>query len=189
MIDIGHRNCGQKETVIFLRPHHVARLPRGSGRRHPFGKTMMVVPDPSRGSFRNPALRKRVLVGAVQRRPGHQARSTTRSSTPGECSDRLAEEMMAGIRLCVRTSTAATGRLTDLRCRIRRAARQRRCASCRHARPDGQAVGEIIESPIISNFKEATSVLEYFNRPTAPARAWRTGAEDCELRLPHASSG
>ena len=35
--------------------------------------------------------------------------------------------------------------------------------------------GEIIETPIISNFKEGLTVLEYFNSTrTVPARAWPT---------------
>ena len=34
--------------------------------------------------------------------------------------------------------------------------------------------GEIIETPIISNFKEGLSVLEYFNSTQARARAWPT---------------
>ncbi len=33
--------------------------------------------------------------------------------------------------------------------------------------------GEIIETPIISNFKEGLTVNEYFNSPTAPARVSR----------------
>ncbi len=38
------------------------------------------------------------------------------------------------------------------------------------ARPDGS----IIETPILSNFKEGLTVLEYFNSTTAPARVWPT---------------
>jgi DNA-directed RNA polymerase subunit beta' len=32
----------------------------------------------------------------------------------------------------------------------------------RHARPDGQADGEIIETPITANFREGLNVLQYF---------------------------
>jgi len=34
--------------------------------------------------------------------------------------------------------------------------------------------GEIIETPIISNFKEACRFSNTSTRPTAPARVWRT---------------
>jgi len=53
----------------------------------------------------------------------------------------------------------------------------------RHARPDGEASGEIIETPIISNFKEGLSVLEYFNS----THGARKGLADTALKT--ANSG
>ena len=53
-----------------------------------------------------------------------------------------------------------------------------------HARPDGQAEsGEIIETPIISNFKEGLTVLEYFNS----THGARKGLSDTALKT--ANSG
>jgi DNA-directed RNA polymerase subunit beta' len=49
--------------------------------------------------------------------------------------------------------------------------------------------GEIIETPIISNFKEGLTVLEYFNSTHGARKGWRIRVEDGELGLPHASSG
>ena len=49
--------------------------------------------------------------------------------------------------------------------------------------PDGQAVGEIIETPIISNFKEGLTVLEYFNS----THGARKGLADTALKT--ANSG
>ena len=46
-------------------------------------------------------------------------------------------------------------------------------AAGRHARPHGQALGEIIETPITSSFREGLSVLQYFTSTTAPGRGWR----------------
>jgi DNA-directed RNA polymerase beta' subunit len=56
-------------------------------------------------------------------------------------------------------------------------------AACRHARPDGQAVGSIIETPIISNFKEGLTVNEYFNS----THGARKGLADTALKT--ANSG
>jgi DNA-directed RNA polymerase subunit beta' len=44
--------------------------------------------------------------------------------------------------------------------------------------------GEIIETPIISNFKEGLTVTSTSTRPTAPVRVWPTPPEDGELGLP-----
>jgi DNA-directed RNA polymerase subunit beta' len=50
--------------------------------------------------------------------------------------------------------------------------------------------GEIIEQPIISNFKEGLTVLEYFNSTHGARKgAGRHGAQDGEFGLPHASPG
>ncbi len=50
--------------------------------------------------------------------------------------------------------------------------------------------GEIIEQPIIANFKEGLSVLEYFNSTHGARKGLAdTGVEDRELRLPHAPPG
>ena len=49
--------------------------------------------------------------------------------------------------------------------------------------------GEIIESPIISNFKEGLTVLEYFNSTHGARKGLAdTALEDRELRLPHPPS-
>ena len=49
--------------------------------------------------------------------------------------------------------------------------------------------GEIIESPIISNFKEGLSVLEYFNSTHGARKGLAdTALEDGQLRLSHAPS-
>ena len=50
--------------------------------------------------------------------------------------------------------------------------------------------GEIIETPIISNFKEGLTVLEYFNSTHGARKGLAdTALENSELRLPDASSG
>ncbi len=50
--------------------------------------------------------------------------------------------------------------------------------------------GEIIETPIISNFKEGLTVLEYFNSTHGARKGLAdTALEDGELGLPHPPSG
>ena len=50
--------------------------------------------------------------------------------------------------------------------------------------------GEIIETPIISNFKEGLTVLEYFNSTHGARKGLgRYGVEDSELWLSDPSSG
>ena len=50
--------------------------------------------------------------------------------------------------------------------------------------------GEIIETPIISNFKEGLSVLEYFNSTHGARKGLgRYGSENGQLRLSDAASG
>jgi hypothetical protein len=59
----------------------------------------------------------------------------------------------------------------------------------RHARPDGQADGEIIETPITANFREGLTVLAVLHLDARrPQGSGRHGAEDGELGLSHASS-
>ena len=50
--------------------------------------------------------------------------------------------------------------------------------------------GEIIETPITSNFKEGLTVLEYFNSTHGARKGLAdTALEDGELRLPDPPSG
>ena len=49
--------------------------------------------------------------------------------------------------------------------------------------------GEIIENPIISNFKEGLNVLEYFNSTHGARKGLGHRAQDGELGLPDPSSG
>ena len=86
---------------------------------------------------------------------------------------RARQEMMICISACARTSMAAICRSTDLhdvafgRAQLATQMRQlaRRCA------PDGQALGEIIESPIISKLQGNLTVLEYLNSTHGARRA------------------
>ena len=49
--------------------------------------------------------------------------------------------------------------------------------------------GDIIEKPILSNFREGLTVLEYFISHTVRVRACRYGFENCRLRLHDTQAG
>ncbi len=192
VIDSVYRHCGQKETVIFadrlMGLGFYLRLPRPASRSArttcviPVTKEKLVAPDPDGGQG---------IRAAVPGRPDHLGRdATTRSSTPGRAARiEVAEEMMKGIS----TPTAAAGRST-------------RCWMMAHSGARGSATqmkqlagmrglmtkpsGEIIETPIISNFKEGLSVLEYFNSTHGARKGLAdTALKTGELGLPDPPSG
>ena len=103
-----------------------------------------------------------------------------------KCSDRLAEEMMAGISAVRKDEHGRDRPINSIYMMSHSGARgsptqMRQLAAMRGlmAKPSG----EIIESPIISNFKEGLSVLEYFNS----THGARKGLADTALKT--ANSG
>src|SRR6202042_1388532 len=103
-----------------------------------------------------------------------------------KCSDKLAEEMMAGISAVRKDKTGRDLQINSIYMMAHSGARgspaqMRQLAGMRGlmAKPSG----EIIESPIISNFKEGLSVLEYFNS----THGARKGLADTALKT--ANSG
>ena len=103
-----------------------------------------------------------------------------------KCSDRLAEEMMAGISAVRKDKNGRDLPINSIYMMSHSGARgsptqMRQLAAMRGlmAKPSG----EIIESPIISNFKEGLSVLEYFNS----THGARKGLADTALKT--ANSG
>ena len=103
-----------------------------------------------------------------------------------KCSDKLAEEMMAGISAVRKDKHGRDVPINSIYMMSHSGARgsptqMRQLAAMRGlmAKPSG----EIIESPIISNFKEGLSVLEYFNS----THGARKGLADTALKT--ANSG
>jgi len=181
-IDNVYRHCGQKATVLFA--DHVMAL----GFRQAclsgisFGKDDLIVPDA-----------KEPLVAAAQEKvKEYEQQYLDGLITQGEkynkvvdvwseCTDQVADEMMKEI------SSTATGdhinsvfMMADSGARGS-AAQMKQLAGMRGlmAKPSG----EIIETPIISNFKEGLTVLEYFNS----SHGARKGLADTALKT--ANSG
>ena len=188
MIDVVYRHCGQKETVIFC-----DRV-MGLGFRHAcragisFGKDDMVVPD-NKDELVDET---RVLVSEYEQQyydglitQGEKYNKVV--DAWAKCTDRVADEMMD--RISAVKHDKKTGREAPINSIYMMAhsgargsaAQMKQLAGMRGlmAKPSG----EIIETPIISNFKEGLSVLEYFNS----THGARKGLADTALKT--ANSG
>src|SRR5512143_1405730 len=182
VIDTVYRHCGQKETVIFadrlmgLGFYHACRAGIS------FGKDDLVIPAA-----------KEKLVSLTQKEvKEYEQQYQDGLITSGEkynkvvdawsrCSDRVAEEMMKGISpprpgkpvnsVWMMAHSGARGSTTQMK----------QLAGMRGLMT--KPSGEIIETPIISNFKEGLSVLEYFNS----THGARKGLADTALKT--ANSG
>ncbi len=188
MIDTVYRACGQKETVIFC--DRIMALGFGHACRAgiSFGKDDMVIPA-----------KKSDLVEETQQLvKDYEQQYNEGLITQGEkynkvvdawakCTDRVADEMMKKISsVQVDDESGRQKPINSIYMMSHSGARgspaqMKQLAGMRGlmAKPSG----EIIESPIISNFKEGLSVLEYFNS----THGARKGLADTALKT--ANSG
>jgi DNA-directed RNA polymerase subunit beta' len=180
LIDVVYRHCGQKETVIFC--DRMMKL----GFRYAciagisFGKDDMVIPE----------AKVKLVAEAEGKVKEYEQQYMDGLITKGEkynkvvdiwsrCTDEVADAMMKGI-------SSMAGKPNSVYMMAHSGARGsaaqiRQLAGMRGlmAKPSG----EIIETPIISNFKEGLSVLEYFNS----THGARKGLADTALKT--ANSG
>jgi DNA-directed RNA polymerase subunit beta' len=187
MIDTVYRHCGQKETVIFcdrimaLGFHHAFKAGIS------FGKDDMVVPES----------KWRIVERTRDLAKEFEQQYNDGLITQGEkynkvvdawskCTETIADEMMREISAAKKDSTGREQQVNSIYMMAHSGARgspqqMRQLAGMRGlmAKPSG----EIIESPIISNFKEGLSVLEYFNS----THGARKGLADTALKT--ANSG
>ncbi|HLW92093.1 MAG TPA: DNA-directed RNA polymerase subunit beta', partial [Roseiarcus sp.] len=187
MIDIVYRNCGQKETVIFCDRVMALGFREAFKAGISFGKDDMVVPDS----------KPRIIAETSALAKEYEQQYNDGLITQGEkynkvvdawakCSDKLAEEMMAGISAVRKDSHGRDLPINSIYMMSHSGARgsptqMRQLAAMRGLMT--KPSGEIIESPIISNFKEGLSVLEYFNS----THGARKGLADTALKT--ANSG
>ncbi len=182
VIDTVYRHCGQKETVIFadrlmgLGFYHACRAGIS------FGKDDLVIP----------AAKVKLVATTTKEVKEYEQQYQDGLITSGEkynkvvdawsrCSDRVAEEMMKGIStplpgkpvnaVWMMAHSGARGSATQMK----------QLAGMRGLMT--KPSGEIIETPILSNFKEGLSVLEYFNS----THGARKGLADTALKT--ANSG
>jgi len=182
LIDHVYRHCGQKETVIFCDRLMTLGFQQACKAGISFGKDDLIIPEA-----------KHQLVADVQEKVKEYEQQyqdgliTQREKYNKEvdawtaCSEKVADEMMKSIRAVkpgepvnsvwmmadsgARGSTAQIKQLAGMRGLM--------------TKPSG----EIIATPIISNFKEGLTVLEYFNS----THGARKGLADTALKT--ANSG
>jgi DNA-directed RNA polymerase subunit beta' len=188
MIDTVYRHCGQKETVIFcdrvmaLGFHHAFKAGIS------FGKDDMVVP----GSKRTIVEKTREAVkefeqqyndGLITQGEKYNKVVDAWSKCTEEIADAMMKEISAAKPAPEKDAEAQVNSIFMMAHSGARGspAQMRQLAGMRGlmAKPSG----EIIESPIISNFKEGLSVLEYFNS----THGARKGLADTALKT--ANSG
>ena len=190
LIDVVYRHCGQKETVIFADRMMALGFDYACRAGISFGKDDMVVPrtkDAIVSKTRDlvAEYEQQYLDGLIT----HGERYNKVIDAWSQCTDKVADEMMKAITGVDSTVDPATERHTSFNSiammansGARGSAQQmKQLAGMRGlmAKPSG----EIIETPIISNFKEGLNVLEYFNS----THGARKGLADTALKT--ANSG
>jgi DNA-directed RNA polymerase subunit beta' len=188
LIDAVYRNCGQKDTVIFcdrimaLGFHHAFKAGIS------FGKDDMVVPqtktkivDQTQAEVRD--FEQQYQDGLITQLEKYNKVVDAWS----KCTDRIAKDMMERISAVQHDDRSGRTRpINSIYMMSHSGARgsptqMRQLAAMRGLMT--KPSGEIIETPIISNFKEGLSVLEYFNS----THGARKGLADTALKT--ANSG
>jgi DNA-directed RNA polymerase subunit beta' len=188
MIDTVYRHCGQKETVIFCDRVMALGFFHAFKAGISFGKDDMVVPHSKPKIVED--TREQVKEFEQQYNDGVITQGEKYNKVVdawSKCTKRIADEMMKEISTSKpATEKGAEAQVNSIYMMAHSGARgsseqMRQLAGMRGlmAKPSG----EIIESPIISNFKEGLSVLEYFNS----THGARKGLADTALKT--ANSG
>ncbi|MEM7060412.1 MAG: DNA-directed RNA polymerase subunit beta', partial [Pseudomonadota bacterium] len=188
LIDTVYRHCGQKESVIFCDRIMTLGFTEAFKAGISFGKDDMVIPDTKWGIVDK--TREQVAEYEQQYQDGLITQGEKYNKvvdTWAKCTDNVADEMMKEIQSV--QIDEESGRQKEPNSiwmmsasRARGSpAQMRQLAAMRGlmAKPSG----EIIETPIVSNFKEGLTVLEYFNS----THGARKGLADTALKT--ANSG
>ncbi|WP_108518061.1 DNA-directed RNA polymerase subunit beta' [Bradyrhizobium algeriense] len=187
VIDQVYRHCGQKETVIFCDRIMALGFYNAFKAGISFGKDDMVVPhskwkivDTTRTLAKD--FEQQYNDGLIT----HGEKYNKVVDAWSKATEEIAKEMMKEISSTKKTPKGADADINSIYMMAHSGARgspaqMRQLAGMRGlmAKPSG----EIIETPIISNFKEGLSVLEYFNS----THGARKGLADTALKT--ANSG
>ncbi|MBI1273034.1 MAG: DNA-directed RNA polymerase subunit beta' [Alphaproteobacteria bacterium] len=181
VIDIVYRHCGQKETVIFADRLMGLGYSNACRAGISFGKDDLVIP----------AAKEKLIATAKGEVKEYEQQYQDGLITKGEkynkvvdvwssCTEHVAEQMMKGI------TDTGSGQPNSVYMMAHSGARGSAAQIKQLAGMRGlmaKPSGEIIETPIISNFKEGLTVLEYFNS----THGARKGLADTALKT--ANSG
>ena len=188
IIDDVYRHCGQKDTVIFC--DHIMRLGFKNAFKAgiSFGKDDMIIPEEKEKMIEEThalatEFEQQYIDGFITR--GEKYNKVV--DAWAKCTDRVENKMME--KISTTSMNEETNRENDVNSIYMMAhsgargsaAQMKQLAGMRGlmAKPSG----EIIETPIISNFKEGLNVLEYFNS----THGARKGLADTALKT--ANSG
>ena len=188
MIDVVYRHCGQKESVIFCDRIMQLGFSNAFKAGISFGKDDMVIPDTKKGLVEE--TRSLTKEYEQQYNDGLITQGEKYNKVVdawAKCTDKVADEMMK--RISSVQMDEETGRQKPMNSVYMMShsgargspAQMKQLAGMRGlmARPDGS----IIESPIIANFKEGLTVMEYFSS----THGARKGLADTALKT--ANSG
>lgn len=188
MIDVVYRHCGQKETVIFCDQIMALGFKQAFKAGISFGKDDMVIPEEKEKMVGDTAAlateyEQQYIDGLITQ--GEKYNKVV--DAWAKCTDRVADVMMQKISAVkVDPETKRELPINSIYMMAHSGARgspaqMKQLAGMRGlmAKPSG----EIIETPIISNFKEGLTVLEYFNS----THGARKGLADTALKT--ANSG
>ena len=187
VIDTVYRYCGQKESVIFCDQIMSLGFREAFRAGISFGKDDMLIPDtkwPIVNEVRDQVkeFEQQYMDGLITQ--GEKYNKVVDAWS--KCSDKVAAEMMAEISAVRYTDAGAEKEPNSVYMMSHSGARgspaqMKQLGGMRGlmAKPSG----EIIETPIISNFKEGLTVLEYFNS----THGARKGLADTALKT--ANSG
>ncbi len=181
VIDIVYRHCGQKETVLFADRIMALGFSHACRAGISFGKDDLVVPHAKHALVEGAQAQvkefeQQYLDGLITRGEKYNKVVDVWST----CTDQVADEMMKAMSHDTGRHVNSVYMMAHSGARGS-AAQIKQLAGMRGlmAKPSG----EIIETPIISNFKEGLTVLEYFNS----THGARKGLADTALKT--ANSG
>ena len=187
LIDAVYRNCGQKETVIFCDRIMALGFYHAFKAGISFGKDDMVIPDTK------PKIVDRAMGEVRDFEQQYQDGLITKLEKYNKvvdawskCTDQIAKEMMDRISTTKKDANGNEGPINSVYMMSHSGARGSPAQMKQLAGMRGlmtKPSGEIIETPILSNFKEGLSVLEYFNS----THGARKGLADTALKT--ANSG
>ncbi len=187
LIDAVYRNCGQKETVIFCDRIMALGFYHAFKAGISFGKDDMVIPDTK------PKIVDKTTSEVRDFEQQYQDGLITRLEKYNKvvdawskCTDQIAKEMMDRISTAKKDANGKAGPINSVYMMSHSGARGSPAQMKQLAGMRGlmtKPSGEIIETPILSNFKEGLSVLEYFNS----THGARKGLADTALKT--ANSG
>ncbi|MBQ7659362.1 MAG: DNA-directed RNA polymerase subunit beta' [Alphaproteobacteria bacterium] len=180
IIDTVYRHCGQKETCIMVDKIMTLGFTNACKAGISFGKDDLIVPDAKKELIEETKAQVKEFENQYQNgliTKGEKYNKVV--DIWSACTDKIADEMMKNI------SKTENGYINSVYMMAHSGARgsaaqMRQLAGMRGlmAKPSG----EIIEQPIISNFKEGLTVSEYFNS----THGARKGLADTALKTANA---